>query len=72
MDTTSLPQIDGRLCNGCGKCIPACATGALALVAGRAVLARPDLCRYDGNCELACPLDAIRVPYVIVFAEGQA
>jgi MinD superfamily P-loop ATPase len=62
------PEIDTWRCNGCGKCLPACTTGALGMVAGKATLVRPELCRYDGNCELACPVDAIQVPFAVVFA----
>jgi NAD-dependent dihydropyrimidine dehydrogenase PreA subunit len=62
-----LPEIDPQACNGCGDCIPSCQAGALALIEGKALLARPDLCEYDGNCELACPAGAISLPYEIVF-----
>ena len=40
--TIPIPQVDEALCDGCGECLPACAAGALALVNGKAVLARPD------------------------------
>jgi NAD-dependent dihydropyrimidine dehydrogenase PreA subunit len=63
------PAIDAHLCDGCGKCLAACASNALGLSAGKAILARPDQCRYDGNCELACPKGAIRVPYTITFGD---
>ncbi len=43
-----------------------CETGALALIDSKAVLARPDLCQYDGSCEPACPTGAIALPYAIV------
>jgi MinD superfamily P-loop ATPase len=64
---TVLPEIDRILCNGCGKCVGACMPHALAVVDGKVVLARPDLCEYDGGCEPACPEGAISLPYVIVF-----
>jgi ferredoxin len=67
MEPKILPEIDAASCDGCGQCLPACSSGALGLQAGKAALIRPDLCRYDGNCELVCPTDAIRVPYAIVF-----
>ncbi len=69
MDPHILPGIDSRVCDGCGQCVPACPTGALAVIAGRVVLLHPDRCTYDAACELACPRGAIRVPYAIVFGE---
>ncbi|OQA44155.1 MAG: Electron transport complex subunit RsxB [Chloroflexi bacterium ADurb.Bin325] len=68
MSQTILPEIDEALCDGCGRCLAACETGALALVEGKAVLARPDLCEYDAACEPLCPTGAIQLPYVIVLA----
>ncbi len=67
MDSIDCPEIDISRCDGCGLCVPACTSGALGLEAGKAVLLRPDLCRWDSACELACPRDAIHVPYLVVF-----
>ena len=61
-----LPEIDAAACTGCGDCLTACAAGALALQAGKAIVARPDLCEYDGHCEPACPTGAIDLPYTVV------
>ena len=61
------PEIDLALCDGCGKCIPACGPSALALAEGKAVLLHPERCEYDGGCEPACPQGAIDLPYSIVF-----
>jgi MinD superfamily P-loop ATPase len=64
-----LPEIDHRLCTGCGDCIPVCAPQALALVDGKAVIAAPDVCEYEGGCEPACPVGAIQLPFLVVFGE---
>lgn len=61
-----LPEIDVTACTGCGDCVAACPTGALAMAGGKAVMAQPDLCIYDGACEPICPVAAIQLPYVIV------
>ena len=66
MTTTLLPEIDVEACTGCGDCVTICPTGALAMAEGKAVMARPELCIYDGNCEPACPVAAIQLPYMIV------
>jgi NAD-dependent dihydropyrimidine dehydrogenase PreA subunit len=64
-----LPEINQLLCTGCGECIAACRPGALALADGKAVLARPDVCEYDGGCEPICPEEAINLPYLIVLGD---
>jgi NAD-dependent dihydropyrimidine dehydrogenase PreA subunit len=66
MNDDVYPQIDLAACDGCGKCLPACQAGALALVDEKAVLARPDLCEYDAACEPACPTGAISLPFAVV------
>lgn len=68
MRDTILPEIDLATCTGCGDCVVACEAGALALVAGKAILAHPERCEYDGTCEPVCPVGAIGLPYVIVLA----
>jgi ferredoxin len=67
LDQPYLPEIDEARCTGCGKCVTACAPKALSLLEGKAVLARPDLCVYEGGCEPACPEGAIALPYLIQF-----
>lgn len=52
-------KIDPDKCDGCGKCIPSCAEGAIKMVNGKAVLAADNLCDGLGNCLGHCPRDAI-------------
>jgi NAD-dependent dihydropyrimidine dehydrogenase PreA subunit len=66
MAATLLPEINTDICTGCGDCVAVCPTGALALVGGKAVMARPELCIYDGECEPICRVAAIQLPYAIV------
>jgi NAD-dependent dihydropyrimidine dehydrogenase PreA subunit len=71
MSMTLLPLIDTARCDGCGRCVTHCAAGALAMANGKAILAHPALCNYDAACEDACPLDAIALPYQVVFGPPQ-
>lgn len=52
-------RIDEKKCDGCGKCIPACAEGAIQLVNGKAVLVSDVYCDGLGACLGDCPLGAI-------------
>ena len=54
-------HIDEALCDGCGRCIPACAEGAITLVGGKARLAADVLCDGVGACLGDCPQGAISV-----------
>jgi MinD superfamily P-loop ATPase len=69
MGLSFLPEIDAGACTGCGDCLEVCEAGALALVAGKAALAYPGLCEYDGRCEPVCPVGAIQLPYLIVLGD---
>lgn len=54
-------KIDEDKCNGCGKCINACAEGAIQLVNGKAKLVSETYCDGLGACIGSCPQDAITV-----------
>lgn len=53
-------HIDEALCDGCGKCVPACAEGAITLSGGKARLADV-LCDGLGACVGDCPRGALSV-----------
>jgi NAD-dependent dihydropyrimidine dehydrogenase PreA subunit len=53
--------IDAEKCNGCGLCVPACAEGAIKIVAGKALLSADNLCDGLGACLGECPQDAIQI-----------
>lgn len=54
-------RIDEEKCDGCGECVPACAEGAIAVVAGKARLSSDVLCDGLGACLGECPQGAITV-----------
>lgn len=64
-----MPIVDLERCDGCGLCVRVCASGALAIRSGKAVVARPEACTYAGSCERICPVHAICLPMEIVFDE---
>jgi len=54
-------EIDEKLCNGCGDCIPICPEGALQLIDGKARLISDLFCDGLGACIGECPLGAISI-----------
>lgn len=70
-EPTVLPLIDPALCDGCGVCTRLCPTGALGMEGRLAIVASPAKCSYNGICALSCPHQAIQLPYIVVFADGQ-
>ncbi len=65
-DTIWLPQINPRICMGCGACIASCPSGSLSWEAGKAALGYPDRCGYCATCEEICPVSAIELPLLIM------
>ncbi|SDN91054.1 4Fe-4S binding domain-containing protein [Desulfonauticus submarinus] len=54
-------QINEELCNGCGKCIPACEEGALAIIDGKAKVVSEKFCDGLGDCIGTCPTGALTI-----------
>jgi Pyruvate/2-oxoacid:ferredoxin oxidoreductase delta subunit len=54
-------RIDEEKCNGCGACVPACAEGAIDVVAGKARLVSEKYCDGLGACLGECPQEAITI-----------
>jgi len=59
--TRKIVQIDEEKCDGCGKCVPSCAEGAIRIVDGKARLVADLYCDGLGACLGECPLDAISI-----------
>ncbi len=54
-------QINEELCTGCGRCVPACAEGAIEIVGGKAKVVRDIYCDGLGACIGECPQGALRI-----------
>ena len=61
MALRNIVKIDEEKCNGCGKCINACAEGAIKLVNRKAKLVSEIYCDGLGACIGHCPQDAITI-----------
>jgi Fe-S-cluster-containing hydrogenase component 2 len=54
-------EIDEERCDGCGRCVPSCAEGAIEVVDGKARLITEKYCDGLGACLGECPNDALRI-----------
>ena len=54
-------HIDEEKCDGCAKCVPSCAEGAIRIINGKAKLIADNLCDGLGACLGHCPKGAITV-----------
>ncbi len=54
-------EIDEELCNGCGKCVPACEEGAIEIVNGKARLVAEKYCDGLGACLGDCRTGALPI-----------
>jgi len=62
-----LPQIDLTRCILCGRCVQACPTQAVEMLASGPTIVRPDACTYCTACEAICPVGAITCTFEIVW-----
>jgi len=53
--------VDWERCVGCGKCVNACPTSALALVDGKARLIDERRCDGFGSCIAVCQSNALQI-----------
>jgi ferredoxin len=54
-------NLDEKLCNGCGNCVPKCAEGALQIINGKARIIKETYCDGLGACLGQCPQGAITI-----------
>jgi MinD superfamily P-loop ATPase len=53
-----IPKVDGKLCNGCRKCVDFCKFNALAYIKDKLIIFE-DICHSCGGCILLCPEKAL-------------
>lgn len=54
-------EINDDRCTGCGKCVMACAEGAIAIIDGKARVVKDSYCDGLGACIGECPEDALEI-----------
>ncbi len=67
--TSSVPEVNEELCDGCGICREVCEFNAIAMIADRP-LVFSELCHACGSCTYYCPENAItEVPVTVGWIE---
>lgn len=61
MPVRNIILIDREKCDGCGKCVDACAEGAIEIIDGKAILVGEIYCDGFGACLGSCPQDALTI-----------
>ena len=54
-------EINEELCDGCGRCVPDCAEGALQVIDSKVKVVADKYCDGLGACLEACPKDALKI-----------
>jgi len=65
-------KIDEEKCDGCGRCVPSCAEGAIQIIDGKARLVAERYCDGLGACLGECPRGALTVVDAEVDAFNEA
>lgn len=63
---TVMPELDFKLCDGCGLCVVACHGEGIVWEEGRVRIIETENCDFCGVCEIVCPQYAIKCSYIIV------
>ncbi len=61
MAVRKIIKIDEEKCNGCGRCVDACAEGAIEIQGGKARIVRDMFCDGFGACLGECPQGALTI-----------
>ena len=66
---TVMPELDTKLCNGCGLCVIACHGRGIILSEDKVKIVETENCDFCGVCEAVCSRYAIKCTYIIVLNE---